>query len=63
MNPNDFYNDIILTEEEKEEALLEGRKKKWFRERHKDHWPEDVLPPKEDGSLCGKFPRIKQPKQ
>lgn len=36
----EFYNDIILTEEETREALLEGRIKKYYREKHKQYWEE-----------------------
>ena len=33
----DFYRDIILSPEEMEEAILEGQKKKYFRERAKEN--------------------------
>lgn len=32
------WDDIILTEEEKEAAILEGKKRKWFHEKHKEYW-------------------------
>jgi hypothetical protein len=33
-----FYDNILLTEQEKEAALLEARKKKYFKERHAAYW-------------------------
>lgn len=33
-----FYDNIELTTEEIEAALLEGRKKKYFHEKNKDYW-------------------------
>jgi hypothetical protein len=33
-----FYSPILLTEEEIEEALHEARKRKYFKEKHKDYW-------------------------
>ena len=38
IDPKTFYDSITLTEEEIKEALLEGRKKKFFKERSKDYW-------------------------
>ena len=32
------WDDIVLTEQEKEAAILEGKKKKWFHERNKAYW-------------------------
>jgi hypothetical protein len=29
----------VLNEEELKAAILEGKRKKWFKEQHKDHWP------------------------
>jgi hypothetical protein len=37
-NPSAFYDSITLTEEEIKEALLEGRKKKYFKEKNKEYW-------------------------
>jgi hypothetical protein len=37
MTKNRFYASIVLTEEEKEEAIFEGKKKKFFKERSKDN--------------------------
>lgn len=34
----EFYNEIILTEEETREALLEGRIKKYFHEKNREYW-------------------------
>jgi hypothetical protein len=36
----DFYRNIELTPEEIEEAIFEGKKKKYFREKHKPYWEE-----------------------
>jgi hypothetical protein len=33
-----FISEIELSEQEEKEALLEGRKKKYFHEKHKDYW-------------------------
>lgn len=32
------YDEVHLTDEEIKEALLEGRKKKFFKEKHRDYW-------------------------
>lgn len=32
------WDDIVLTEEEKDAAIAEGKKKKYFYEKHKEHW-------------------------
>jgi hypothetical protein len=32
------YDEVILTEAELKEAILEGKKKKFFKERSKDYW-------------------------
>lgn len=32
------WDDIVLTEEEKEAAIVEGKKRKWFHERNKEYW-------------------------
>jgi hypothetical protein len=31
---------VILTDQEKEEAILEGKKKKYFKEKHGQYWDE-----------------------
>jgi hypothetical protein len=33
-----FYSQITLTPEEVEEALHEARKRKYFKEKHRDYW-------------------------
>lgn len=35
-----IYEHIVLTEKEKEDAILEGKKKKYFHERNKDYWKD-----------------------
>jgi hypothetical protein len=35
------YSSIELTEEELKEAILEGKRKKYFREKHRDDWKHD----------------------
>jgi hypothetical protein len=35
-----FYESIELTEEELEEAIFQGKVKKYFKEKHKDYWNE-----------------------
>lgn len=42
MTGDDFYRSIPLTEEEIEAALLEGKKKKFFRERAKENGTWDT---------------------
>lgn len=37
---DDFYDKIELTEEEIKAAILEGKKRKYFKEQHKDYWIE-----------------------
>lgn len=32
------WDDIVLTEEEKEAAIVEGKKRKYFFEKSKDYW-------------------------
>lgn len=39
-DPDAIYRDIELTHEEIEAAILEGKKRKYFREKHKDYWEE-----------------------
>lgn len=34
----DFYEMVELTEEETKEALLEGKIKKYFKEKNKEYW-------------------------
>jgi hypothetical protein len=34
------FEKIELTDEETKAAILEGKKKKFFHERNKDHWPK-----------------------
>lgn len=38
MKGDDFYNHVVLTLEEEKEALVEGKKKKWFREKFRAYW-------------------------
>ena len=33
-----FYDSIELTEQETKDALLEARKKKYFKEKHREYW-------------------------
>lgn len=35
-----FYSLIELTEEEKQEALLEGKKRKYFKLKHEQYWTD-----------------------
>ena len=46
MTGDDFYKSIELSESEIEAALLEARKRKYFKEKHADYWRqmEGVLP-------------------
>lgn len=39
-NPQHLYEKMNLTAEEKEEALLERKRKKYFHEKHLDYWTE-----------------------
>lgn len=32
------YEEVQLTEREIKEAILEAKKKKWFKEKHSEHW-------------------------
>lgn len=32
------WDDIVLTEEEKEAAIVEGKKRKYFHGKHMDYW-------------------------
>lgn len=41
MSWEDFYKDVKLDPEEERLALLEGKIKKYNREKHKDHWNEE----------------------
>ena len=41
ISPREEYEKIELTEEEIKEALFEGKKKKYFKEKHKNHWLDD----------------------
>jgi hypothetical protein len=36
----DFYRDIPMSEDEKAEAIFEGQKRKYFREKNADYWNE-----------------------
>lgn len=36
------WDDIVLTDEEKEAAIVEGKKRKWFHERNKEYWDAQV---------------------
>ena len=38
MDERSFYKDVELTDQEKEDALHEARKKKWFNLRHEAYW-------------------------
>ena len=40
---DEFYGEIELTPEEQADAILEGKKKKYFHEKHKDHWEEEEV--------------------
>lgn len=33
-----LYEAVQLSDEEIKEALLEAKKKKWFKEKHSEHW-------------------------
>lgn len=39
----EMYGHIELTPEEYTAAILEGKKKKYFHEKHKDHWAEEEV--------------------
>lgn len=32
------YEEVQLTESEIKEAILEAKKRKWFKEKHRDYW-------------------------
>lgn len=32
------YEEVQLTEQEIKAAILEAKKKKWFKEKHSEHW-------------------------
>lgn len=34
------YEEVILTDEEIKEAILQAKRMKWFHEKHKQHWEE-----------------------
>lgn len=38
------WDDIVLTEEEKEAAIVEGKKRKYFHEKHKEYWQAQIQP-------------------
>jgi hypothetical protein len=40
MSWEEFYENIVLTEEELKEAIREGKRKKYFREKNADYWRE-----------------------
>lgn len=39
----EFFGPIELTPEEQADAILEGKKRKYFHEKHKDHWAEEKV--------------------
>lgn len=39
-NPDAFFEKVELTEDEIKAAILEGKKRKYFREQHRDYWIE-----------------------
>ena len=43
MNDNFDYSQIPLTDEELSEAILDGKRKKFFHERNKEHWIQEEL--------------------
>lgn len=38
------WDDIVLTEEEKEAAIEEWKKRKWFHERSREYWEKQDKP-------------------
>lgn len=45
VNPDDFYKEVELTEQELAMAILEGKRKKWFHMKHAAYW-ESLESPK-----------------
>lgn len=43
MKSDDLYEAVNLTEQEIKEALLEGRKRKFFKEKHRNYWHAQEL--------------------
>jgi hypothetical protein len=39
----EFYGPIQLTQQEVNAAMLEGKKKKFFKERGQDYWEEETV--------------------
>lgn len=54
MKGDEFYEAIELTEEEIKAAILEGKKRKFFKERSKEYWQslEKEKAPKKELSIC-----------
>lgn len=48
------WDDIVLTEQEKEAAILEGKKRKYFHEKNKDYWVYQEKPKKDYKKLMDK---------
>lgn len=44
MRSDDEYEKVILTPEEEMDAILEGKRKKYFHEKHKAYWEEKEKP-------------------
>jgi len=38
------WDDIVLTEEEKEAAIVEGKKRKFFHDRNQEYWQKQEKP-------------------
>lgn len=47
----EFYDYIVLHEDEIREALLEGRIKKYHKEKHREYWEELEGKKKKDGHV------------
>lgn len=45
---------VQLTPEEQEAAIWEGKRKKFFHEKHKDYWQQQEHKPKKDGTISNK---------
>lgn len=55
------YDNIKLTEEEEKAALFEGKRKKWFKEKNKDKWPEDPYEKKKPFTVPTNSPEKRWP--
>ena len=57
-DPSTFYDNITLTEEELKEAIVEGKKRKYFKEKNKEYWQSQEKENKPNHEKQISIPRI-----